>query len=52
VVGTRITTTALASLAAEGYGPDSIAAMYDVSPEVVEEAKSLEEQLGTFLVAA
>jgi uncharacterized protein (DUF433 family) len=52
VVGTRITTTALASLAAEGYGPDSIAAMYNVSLEVVEEAKSLEEQLGTFLVAA
>jgi len=52
VAGTRITSTALASLCAEGYGPESVADMYELTREVVIEATSLERQLGTFAAAA
>lgn len=52
VEGTRITTAALASLVAEGYRPLDVAEMYAIPPEAVEEAESLEKQLGNFLQAA
>lgn len=52
VVGTRITSSALASLIFEGYGRQQVASMYGVSAEVVDEAQDLEKQLGLFARAA
>ncbi|MGI9156817.1 MAG: DUF433 domain-containing protein [Marmoricola sp.] len=45
VENTRLTTQALAGMAARGFAVERVAAMYDVSEIVVDEALELEEQL-------
>jgi uncharacterized protein (DUF433 family)/DNA-binding transcriptional MerR regulator len=52
VAGSRLTTLALAALAARGMSADRIADMYDVEAVVVEEAVDLEEQLAGIRAAA
>ena len=52
VAGSRLTTLALAALAARGVSTDRIADMYGVEAVVVDEAVDLEEQLSGLRAAA
>jgi len=52
VQGTRLTSTALATLAADGFPVERIADMYEIDPTIVAEAVDLETQLRTFTAAA
>ncbi|NMM32890.1 MAG: DUF433 domain-containing protein [Phycicoccus sp.] len=52
VQGTRLTSTALAALAAQGFSVERIGDMYEIDPVIVAEAVDLETQLRTFSPAA
>lgn len=52
VEGSRITSLAIVALAARGLELQRIATMYDLDPEIVEEALDLENQLAQVVAAA